>query len=202
ATTSLDNDLKLLQLNNDKWIKIKEVINILKMFIRTTNMISSAKYPMLASTIPIYNYLIDELEICYNNPNNSYEIATAISAGLNKLKSYYIKTNDTAIYNIVIVLDPNNYELCSHETTNYSQENDINDDDSLLDYIYENRKRRKKDHEFEYPCLAMMARDYHAISATSVPVEQIFSEGANLIDVKRSCLGTDTIHSCMCLNSW
>ncbi|CAG8795375.1 12321_t:CDS:2 [Cetraspora pellucida] len=124
ATTSLDNDLKLLQLNNDKWIKIKEVINILKMFIRTTNMISSAKYPMLASTIPIYNYLIDELEICYNNSNNSYEIATTISAGLNKLKSYYIKTNDMAIYNIAI-------------------KNDINDDDSLLDHISGNRKRCK-----------------------------------------------------------
>ncbi|CAG8553107.1 24056_t:CDS:2 [Cetraspora pellucida] len=60
----------------------------------------------------------------------------------------------------------------------------------------------KGDHEFEYPRLAMMARDYHAINATSVPVERIFSEGADLIDVKRSCLRADTIRSYMCLNSW
>ncbi|CAG8469909.1 11290_t:CDS:2 [Racocetra persica] len=65
-------------------------------------MISSAKYPMLTSTIPIYNYLIDELKLYYNNPNNSYEITAAIDASLNKLKSYYAKTKNTPIYNIAI----------------------------------------------------------------------------------------------------
>ncbi|CAG8758703.1 10417_t:CDS:1, partial [Cetraspora pellucida] len=44
--------------------------------------------------------------------------------------------------------------------------------------------------------------DYHAISATSIPIEWIFSKEADLIDVKRRYLGTDTIRSRICLNSW
>ena len=66
-------------------------------FVQTTKLISSAKYPLLASTIPIYDYLINELEMHYNNPNNSLEIITAIDAGLEKLRTYYERTNHSAI---------------------------------------------------------------------------------------------------------
>ncbi|CAG8787808.1 15736_t:CDS:2, partial [Racocetra persica] len=61
AITHLDKDLQSLQLDIHEWNKIREVVTILEIFVRTTKMIESAKYPMLASIIPIYNYLIDEL---------------------------------------------------------------------------------------------------------------------------------------------
>ncbi|CAG8809415.1 29447_t:CDS:2, partial [Racocetra persica] len=56
-----NKDLQSLQLDIHEWNKIREVVTILEIFVRTTKMIESAKYPMLASIIPIYNYLIDEL---------------------------------------------------------------------------------------------------------------------------------------------
>ena len=47
-----------------------------------------------------------------------------------------------------------------------------------------------------------MARDYLAIPATSVPIEQVFSQAGNLITKKRNRLGQQTIKEIMCLNSW
>ena len=109
---------------------------------------------------------------------------------------------------------------------NNNQKASCDNDDNLLDHIFGKRWKidqqneielylkapqamRKQDvllwwkvHETEYPHLATMARDYLAVSATSVPVERIFSEGADLISAKRCRLGTDTIRACMCLRSW
>jgi hypothetical protein len=59
-----------------------------------------------------------------------------------------------------------------------------------------------KHHSDVYPCLARIARDYLAISATSVPAERVFSGGADLITNKRGSLNEDTIQACMCLSSW
>ena len=39
-------------------------------------------------------------------------------------------------------------------------------------------------------------------TATSVPVERVFSGGADLIAPKRCSLGGDVIRACMCLKSW
>jgi len=47
-----------------------------------------------------------------------------------------------------------------------------------------------------------MARDYLGIPATSVPSEEIFSLGKNLITDKRNRLAGKTIRVCMCLKSW
>ena len=47
-------------------------------------MVSSAKYPMLSSTIPIYNYLIDGLVAYCNNPDSLSDIVTAVKLGLDK----------------------------------------------------------------------------------------------------------------------
>ncbi len=56
--------------------------------------------------------------------------------------------------------------------------------------------------ESQFPCLSQMARDYLSIPATSVPSEQSFSVGKNLITDKRNCLAGKTIRICMCLKSW
>jgi hypothetical protein len=79
-------------------------------------------------------------------------------------------------------------------------------------------------HQAEYPNLAKMARDFLAVSgnntaflariyhililffdiltATSVPIERVFSGGADLVTHKRCSLGGDVIRACMCLKSW
>ncbi|CAG8848888.1 25120_t:CDS:2, partial [Racocetra persica] len=106
AVASLDKDLQSLKLDHNVWNKIQEVANILKIFLRVIQIISLAKYPLLASTIPIYNYLIKELELYHNNLDLSYEVTIAINMGLKKLKTYYSKTNDLAIYTIAVMLDP------------------------------------------------------------------------------------------------
>jgi len=59
-----------------------------------------------------------------------------------------------------------------------------------------------KTNEVYLPRLSQMARDYLAIPATSVPSEQSFSMGKNLITDKRNRLAGKTIRFCMCLKSW
>ncbi|CAB5382253.1 unnamed protein product [Rhizophagus irregularis] len=59
-----------------------------------------------------------------------------------------------------------------------------------------------KVNESQFPHLSQMARDYLPIPATSVPSEQSFSVGKNLITDKRNCLAGKTIRICMCLQSW
>jgi hypothetical protein len=62
---------------------------------------SSAKYPMLSSVVPIYNYLIDELEVYCDNNDSSSKIVIAVKAGIEKLERYYAKTDDTSMYSTV-----------------------------------------------------------------------------------------------------
>ena len=58
-----------------------------------------------------------------------------------------------------------------------------------------------KDNQFKLLNLSRMARDYLGIPATSVPSEEIFSLGKNLITDKRNRLAEKTIRVCMCLKS-
>ena len=63
-------------------------------------MISSAKYPMLASAVPIYNYLINGLEAYCDRSSKSNDIVNAVEIGLKKLETYYEKTDDSNMYTI------------------------------------------------------------------------------------------------------
>ncbi|PKB96103.1 hypothetical protein RhiirA5_258208, partial [Rhizophagus irregularis] len=75
-------------------------------FVHTTNVMSSAKYPMLSSVVPLYNYLIDELEDYCESHDSSSDIVIATKAGIEKLERYYAKTDDTNMYTVATVLDP------------------------------------------------------------------------------------------------
>ncbi len=61
---------------------------------------SSAKYPMLSSTIPLYNYLMDELEKYCTNYDSSSDIVVAVKMGIKKSNRYYLKTDDTTMYTV------------------------------------------------------------------------------------------------------
>src|SRR5947199_226698 len=78
--------------------EVRICINIY-IIIRTTKIVSSAKYPILATTIPIYNFLIEELEN-YCDKSDYNDIVLAVNAGLKKLDTYYTKTDDTTMYTI------------------------------------------------------------------------------------------------------
>jgi len=54
----------------------------------------------------------------------------------------------------------------------------------------------------QFPNLSNMARDYLAIPATSVPSEESFSLGKNLITDKRNHLAGKMVRICMCLKLW
>jgi hypothetical protein len=63
---------------------------------------STAHFITLSSSIPIYNALLDHLEKYLDINNNNYckhlEIRLAIKKGYEKLKTYYIKTDDSYVY--------------------------------------------------------------------------------------------------------
>jgi hypothetical protein len=59
-----------------------------------------------------------------------------------------------------------------------------------------------KNNQSNLPNLSRMARDYLGIPATSVPSEEIFSLGKNLITDKRNRLAGKTIRVCISLKSW
>src|SRR5262245_50755856 len=74
--------------------------------------------------------------------------------------------------------------------TDHEEEQDVQDE--LKDYLSAPISPTStdvlawwKEHSGKYPCLARIARDYLAISATSAPVERVFSGGTNLISRKR-----------------
>ncbi|CAB4462980.1 unnamed protein product [Rhizophagus irregularis] len=99
--------------NMDSTINAGEIIpklcklKALKIFVQTTKILSTAKYPMLSSSIPIYNYLIDGLEAYCEDLGSSKDIVIAVKAGLEKLEFYYEKSDETTMYyTIATVLDP------------------------------------------------------------------------------------------------
>lgn len=55
---------------------------------------------MLATIIPMYNYLINGLETYCNKSSSSNDIVNAVKAGLKKLETYYEKTDDSNMYTI------------------------------------------------------------------------------------------------------
>jgi len=53
-----------------------------------------------------------------------------------------------------------------------------------------------------YPQVKMMAQDYLAVTATSVPSEYIFSRVGDIIKKKRARLGDDAVEALTALQSW
>jgi len=56
--------------------------------------------------------------------------------------------------------------------------------------------------EKTYPILAILARNYFAIPASSVPCEQLFSIAGNTVTKNRNSLVPETVQALLCLKSW
>lgn len=59
-----------------------------------------------------------------------------------------------------------------------------------------------KTHWEEYPTLSILARDWLAVPASSVPCESLFSIAGNTITANRNRLSPDTAKALLCLKSW
>jgi hypothetical protein len=55
---------------------------------------------------------------------------------------------------------------------------------------------------YEFLIIIAIARDFLAISATSAPSEQVFSQAGNLILKKRTQIASDMVRYVLCLRSW
>jgi hypothetical protein len=55
---------------------------------------------------------------------------------------------------------------------------------------------------WDFPIITQMARDYHAIPATSAPSERVFSIAGNLISKKRTRISSKSVRYVLCLRSW
>lgn len=70
----------------------------MKIFSRATKIVSTAKIPVLAISVPIYDWLMDHLEDFQDK--SSPEMKNAIENGMKKTKAYYRKTDDSDMYAI------------------------------------------------------------------------------------------------------
>ena len=76
--------------------------------------VSKEKYPILAISVPIYDMLMDQLEEFQNSIKISQEMKTALENGMEKIKAYYAKTDDSSMYAIatskfIFLIFANNY---------------------------------------------------------------------------------------------
>lgn len=53
-----------------------------------------------------------------------------------------------------------------------------------------------------YPQFSSMARDFLDVSGTGVPVERMFSNGADVCSPKRLSISASAIQEAMCLRDW
>ena len=65
---------------------------------------SKSQYIILFSAIPIYNVLLEHIERLFDNQSNYFcpipKVQAALNKGYKKLKSYYVKTDDSCLYPI------------------------------------------------------------------------------------------------------
>ena len=83
-----------------------EVYNIileyyLQIFARTTRLMSTQAFPILAAAVPIYDFLMDKIELFQARDEIATEVKDALEIGMEKLKLYYARTDESSIYPIV-----------------------------------------------------------------------------------------------------
>ncbi|CAB4410083.1 unnamed protein product [Rhizophagus irregularis] len=100
-----DKELSPYLLNSIEWNKLKEIQSLLECFQKATIEMSSEKSPTLGQTVPIYNYLIDNIEDFLEEATRSDDIINAANNAKNKLQQYY-PSSDGLVYVIATIIDP------------------------------------------------------------------------------------------------
>jgi len=65
---------------------------------RTTKLVSSGKFPTLSAAVPVYDLLMDKIEHAQSLQATSPELKAALTAGMEKLKLYYARSDDSSMY--------------------------------------------------------------------------------------------------------
>ncbi|CAG8446528.1 17985_t:CDS:2, partial [Dentiscutata erythropus] len=159
--------------------------------------------------------IIDKSLTKYSLTNNEWKKLEQIKKllKLEYFKDHDFKDETIEIYQQQIV---NLWKTKYMPTLNQNNNQITNKPSGLMAYIVKKRKYTELDelvkylqeplvncnidiltfwklHEKDYPNLSKMARDFLAIPGTSVPVERIFSNSADLISSKRYSLNPETI---------
>ncbi|CAB4496358.1 unnamed protein product [Rhizophagus irregularis] len=100
-----DSNLHSFTINEDEWINLLEIEELLKYFAKATKQICGEAYLTLSYVIPIYNILLNKLEDFWDTPNRFENGKEAAINAINKLKIYYNKT-DSTLYAVSLILDP------------------------------------------------------------------------------------------------
>nr|CAG8461740.1 12919_t:CDS:2 [Entrophospora candida] len=85
--------------------KLKRLKNLLECFQKATLEMSKSSYPTLGSSVPVYNYLIDNIEDFLDEKQHLNDIVTAANRAKDKIQKYY-PTLDGLVYVIVTIIDP------------------------------------------------------------------------------------------------
>ena len=73
----------------------------MQIFAQTSRHMSTQKFPILSVAVPIYDFLMDKIEIFQAQDEISPDMKAALDIGLNKLKVYYACTDDSLTYPII-----------------------------------------------------------------------------------------------------
>lgn len=95
ATIAADKDMRMWAMEEEDWKSLRDINAILEYFDIATTLISKEKYPTLHAALPVYNYVIEQLQdMRYQN----ITMDNAIQAALDKLNLYYSKAESAAYY--------------------------------------------------------------------------------------------------------
>ena len=95
----------LLTITSGAWNRFSEIMTFLKPFNEATIMTSADKYPTLSVVVPLYNAILDHMNLwmtLYTTPGDV--LHSAVIAAYAKIKVYYDLSSDC--YTIATVLDP------------------------------------------------------------------------------------------------
>lgn len=95
----------LLTIKTEAWDRFSDIMNFLKPFNEATIMTSADKYPTLSVVVPLYNAILDHMNLWMTfNTNPGDVLHSAVIAAYAKIKLYYNLSSDC--YTIATVLDP------------------------------------------------------------------------------------------------
>ncbi|CAI5995199.1 unnamed protein product [Closterium sp. NIES-64] len=101
---SLREKLDKIRLSDVHWDALVELKNFLQPFHSITKVAEASLYPTAAAVVPLYNQLLDKMEITYREPAVSPLTQALITKALGKLKKYPYGTKEELA--IATFLDP------------------------------------------------------------------------------------------------
>ena len=104
-TARLYTDLSKYKLEDKEWEPLEDIRKFFGIFEECSSYLCATSHPTLATAVPVYNYLLDNLEDYRDAKGCPPTFKAAANAAIEKLKKYYVKTR-AEIYPVATILDP------------------------------------------------------------------------------------------------